>query len=288
MAQLFANAARSTLTASITAAANQLQINPADQGFFPVATGLDWFKVAVEDSNGNLEFMRVQRAVGQSILTITARATEDASTFPARTFVAGSLVELRMTAADLAATLGHPAETNGAHIAQAITFSPAGSIAATNIQSAIQELDAEKASVASIANMATTGANTFTGVQTLAANAVNALEAVPKQQMDAAIASTRALAATTNATSTLTAEDKGAMVFTNAALTVPAGVFAARDVVTVYNNGSTAIPLNQGAGFTLRIAGTTATGPRTVAALGLCTIVFVSATEAVVTGAGVS
>lgn len=288
MAQLFANAARSTLTASITSTSTQLQINPADQALFPVATGADWFKVALEDSSGNLEFMKVQRAVGQSLLTISARAAEDATKFPARAFVAGSLVELRMTAADLAATIGHPAETSGAHIAQAITFAPSGGIGATNVQAALQELDSEKARASDIANMATTGANTFLGAQTLPGNAVNPLEAVPKQQLDGAVSSTKSLAATPNATNTLTAEDRGALVFASAALTVPANVFAARDVVTVYNNGSANIALNQGAGFTLRIAGTSTTGPRSIAARGICTLVFVSATEAVLTGAGVS
>ena len=144
MAQLFANAARSTLTASITAGSTQLQINPADQALFPVATGADWFKVALEDTSGNLEFMQVQRAVGQSLLTISARATEDAAKFPARAFVAGSLVELRMTAADLASSIAHPGVASGAHAASAIAVTPAGGISATTVQAALVELDAEK------------------------------------------------------------------------------------------------------------------------------------------------
>ena len=144
MAQLFANAARSTLTASITSSSTQLQINPADQALFPVATGADWFKVALEDSSGNLEYMRVQRAVGQSLLTITERATEDATKFPARSFVAGSLVELRMTAADLASSIAHPSVGTGAHAATAISVTPAGGISASTVQAALQELDAEK------------------------------------------------------------------------------------------------------------------------------------------------
>lgn len=144
MAQLFANAARSTLTASITSTSTQLQINPADQALFPVATGADWFKVALEDSSGNLEFMKVQRAVGQSLLTITERATEDATKFPARAFIAGSLVELRMTAFDLASSIAHPSLATGAHAATAVSVAPTGSIAATDVQAAIAELASEK------------------------------------------------------------------------------------------------------------------------------------------------
>ena len=189
MAQLFANAARSTLTASITSSSTQLQINPADQALFPVATGADWFKVALEDSSGNLEYMRVQRAVGQSLLTITERATEDAAKFPARSFVAGSLVELRMTAADLASSIAHPSVGTGAHAATAISVTPAGGISAATVQAALQELDSEKADASDVATAlagkASTGANTFTGAQTLPGNAVNPLEAVPKQQAEA-------------------------------------------------------------------------------------------------------
>lgn len=142
MAQLFANAARTTLTASITAASTQLQINPADQGLFPVASGLDWFKVAIEDSSGNIEYIKVQRAVGASLLTVMSggRAVEDSARFPARSFSAGSLVELRMTAADLALTIAHPNINTNAHAASAIAFAPAKSLASTNLQAAIEEL----------------------------------------------------------------------------------------------------------------------------------------------------
>lgn len=196
MAQLFANAARSTLTASITAGSTQLQINPADQALFPVATGADWFKVALEDSSGNLEFMQVQRAVGQSLLTISARAAEDATKFPARAFVAGSLVELRMTAADLASSIAHPGVASGAHAASAISVTPAGAIAATNVQAALQELDGEKADAAATASalsgkVSLTGAETIAGVKTFSSSpvvpaATSSGQAVPKQQLDAA------------------------------------------------------------------------------------------------------
>jgi len=193
MAQLFANAARSTLTASITSSSTQLQINPADQALFPVATGADWFKVALEDSSGNLEYMRVQRAVGQSLLTITERATEDATKFPARAFVAGSLVELRMTAADLASSIAHPSVGTGAHAATAISVTPAGGISAATVQAALQELDTEKANAADVTTAldgkASTGSNTFTGAQTLHGNAVDDMHAVPKQQAESIAAS---------------------------------------------------------------------------------------------------
>ncbi|MGC3944598.1 MAG: hypothetical protein QM762_08775 [Chryseolinea sp.] len=149
MAQLFANAARSVLTSSITNSAMALQIDPADQQFFPVAAGSDYFKVALQDQTGNIEYVKVQRAVGQSILTVTTggRAVEDSANFPARAFNAGALVELRMTAADLVATIGHPSQASNAHQASAIGFTAGGGIASSNVQDALAELDTEKLSV---------------------------------------------------------------------------------------------------------------------------------------------
>jgi hypothetical protein len=146
MAQLYANGARSVLTASITATSAALQINPADEGLFPVAAGADWFKVAVEDSSGNIEYIKVQRATGQAVLTVMTRAVEDSAKFPARLFNAGAVVQLRLTAADLVASIAHPNANTGAHAATAISVTPAGGVASNNVQAAIEELDAEKQS----------------------------------------------------------------------------------------------------------------------------------------------
>jgi hypothetical protein len=149
MAQLYANGARSVLVSSITSTSTALQIDPAHEGLFPVAAGADWFKVAVEDSSGNIEYIKVQRATGQAVLTVMSggRAIEDSAKFPARLFSAGAVVQLRLTAADLAASIAHPSIATDAHDASAISFIPSGSIAADDVQEAIQELDSEKVAV---------------------------------------------------------------------------------------------------------------------------------------------
>ncbi|KPF66125.1 hypothetical protein IP84_17075 [beta proteobacterium AAP99] len=87
---------------------------------------------------------------------------------------------------------------------------------------------------------------------------------------------------------TLVVADRGQMVSTTAGVTVPNSVFAAGDVVTIYNNSAAAITITQGASHTLRQAGTTNTGNRTLAARGIANVTFVSGTESVITGAGVS
>jgi hypothetical protein len=69
---------------------------------------------------------------------------------------------------------------------------------------------------------------------------------------------------------------------------VPSGAFAAGDTVSIYNATAGNLTLTEGAGLTLRLAGTATTGSRTLAQRSLATVWFESATEAIVIGAGVS
>jgi len=87
---------------------------------------------------------------------------------------------------------------------------------------------------------------------------------------------------------TLAIGDRGALVSVTAGVTVPANVFALQDVVTIYNNSGSNITITQGASLTLRQVGTANTGNRTLAQRGLVTIVFISATEAVISGGGLT
>lgn len=87
---------------------------------------------------------------------------------------------------------------------------------------------------------------------------------------------------------TLVIGDRGTLVAVTAGVTVPANVFAANDVVTIYNNSGSNITITQGASLTLRQVGTANTGNRTLAQRGLVTIVFISATEAVISGGGLT
>lgn len=67
------------------------------------------------------------------------------------------------------------------------------------------------------------------------------------------------------------------------------GTCTADDFFMVYNtSNSTNMAINQGTGFTLRQAGTTNTGNRTLAPYGFARVWFVSSTEAVISGDGIS
>jgi hypothetical protein len=81
---------------------------------------------------------------------------------------------------------------------------------------------------------------------------------------------------------------RGKMIASSGAITVPNSVFAAGDAFGVYNNSASSFAITQGAGVTLRWGGTTLTGSRTLAARGLCSVYFVSASEAIVNGSGLS
>jgi hypothetical protein len=87
---------------------------------------------------------------------------------------------------------------------------------------------------------------------------------------------------------TLAASHSGKSISTTGNMTVANSVFGAGDAVVIYNNSASAITLTQGSGVTMRLAGTTTTGSRTLSGRGLASLYFVSASEVVVSGAGIS
>lgn len=88
---------------------------------------------------------------------------------------------------------------------------------------------------------------------------------------------------------TLILADKGKHIsITTGGVTVPPSVFAAGDVVSIYNNSGSNQQITAGAGVTLRLVGTATAGNRTLAQRGLATILCVAPNEFVVTGGGIS
>ena len=85
-----------------------------------------------------------------------------------------------------------------------------------------------------------------------------------------------------------TTADRGCLLQVTAGFTLPAHVFAAGDTFSIYNNSASNITLTQGTNITLRLGGTATTGNRTLAQRGIATVVFISATEAVIGGMGLT
>ena len=118
MPQQFSNNARSTLSSTITESATSLTIQAGAADLFPTAnvgtgdipSADNWFKATLQDVNGNVEIIYVRtRTVGSAVFSNIIRGREGTT---ARTFVAGSVVGLRVTAADIQASINIPAADN--------------------------------------------------------------------------------------------------------------------------------------------------------------------------------
>ena len=98
----------------------------------------------------------------------------------------------------------------------------------------------------------------------------------------------RAPTNTQGGTYTLVAGDAGKVVKAAGNVTLDQNVFADGDILIVYNSTAGDITLIQGTSVTLRLAGDSATGTRTIAQKGVCTVLNVAANEAIAGGVGVS
>ena len=114
MAQQFRNNARALLTASVTDTATTIVIEATKADLFPIAdvgTGSlpstsDWFKVTLQDPNGNVEIVAVRtRTAGSGILSNVIRGYDGTT---ALAFVSGTVVGLRITAEDVQTALDLP------------------------------------------------------------------------------------------------------------------------------------------------------------------------------------
>ena len=91
---LLANNASSTLAANITAVQTTIPVQAGDAAEFPQPGTDEWFPVTIEDAAGNTETLRCTARTG-STLTVD-RGQEGTA---ANAFAAGTIVELRLTAA---------------------------------------------------------------------------------------------------------------------------------------------------------------------------------------------
>jgi hypothetical protein len=88
--------------------------------------------------------------------------------------------------------------------------------------------------------------------------------------------------------STATASDNGKCIAVSADITIPSATFSTGDAVSIYNDSGSDVLIAEGPGLTLRQAATANTGDRTLAARGMCTMWFNGASEAVVSGPGLT
>ena len=74
----------------------------------------------------------------------------------------------------------------------------------------------------------------------------------------------------------------------SANITVPQNVFTAGDMITIFNVSSGDNTITQGTGVTLYNTADAATGNRTLAAKGVCTIACTSSNEFIISGSNLS
>ena len=179
-----------------------------------------------------------------------------------------------------------PAQSTSLLFSDKVNVSPAITFLAGNADTANTAINATTAVNA-------TNADNLTGSGAISSATTGTTQA--ENNATGAIATTafvdrlRSLAPpTTGASGVLVIGDRGSLVQATGNVTVPASVFAARDVVTIYNNTAGSITIEQPGGLTLRKVGTADTGSRTLATRGLATVVFITTTEAVISGGGLT
>lgn len=151
------NNAFSTLAGSLSAIATSLTVSTGHGDRFPVIAGADYTYITLEDASGNIEIVKViARSTASDVMTIVRN--QDGTV--ARSWAAGDIVELRVIAALLDMAIAHVDDTSAAHAASSIGYTPAGSIAANNVQAAIDELATEAyAAITSLTSSTTTNLN---------------------------------------------------------------------------------------------------------------------------------
>lgn len=90
---------------------------------------------------------------------------------------------------------------------------------------------------------------------------------------------------------TLVAGDAGKTIsITTGGVTIPNSVMSAGNIVNVYNNSGSSQTITQGTGVTLQWAGQTSstTGNRTLGLYGMATIIYITASNAVISGSGLT
>lgn len=289
MGQKFTNNARSRLVGALSNSATSFTVESATADLFPIGTTsdwlttLDWFKATIENSLGQIEIVKVgTRSLGSGVFSNVQRG-QDGTT--AIAFDAGAVVGLRITATDL--------EDSIQRALNAVQLEGNESIDGikTFLQTIIGDLqgNADTATLAALASVAAS-ADALKADIVIPTGATGttqaAKDATTKMATTAFADRMRSMLSSTNA-STLILADRGSVVRRAATTTVPSGVFAANDVVTVKNTSNVNISLVQGSGLTMRKAGTTVTGDLTIGPYGFATILFDSGTECAAAGPGV-
>lgn len=169
--------------------------------------------------------------------------------------------------------------------AQTISYNTVGAYAATNPSGYTSNVG----TVTSVGGTGSTNGLTLSGTVTSSGNITlggSVTSVASGATIDSIVIGYRNIPRSTT-TTTATTGDVGKCIAVSAGITIPNSTFAAGDAVSIYNDSASAVTITAGV-TTLRLAGTTTTGNRTLAPRGMATVWFNSATEAIISGAGVT
>ena len=162
-----------------------------------------------------------------------------------------------------------------------------------NSTSGNQALETSSTKFSFVPSTGTLSATVFSGALANALTAGTGLTATATYNGSAAI-TFNATGSTINSQTTgytLVAADAGKTIsITTGGVTVPNAVMSAGNIVTIYNNSGSSQTITQGASLTLQWAGqsSSTTGNRTLGLYGIATIIFISSSVAVISGAGLT
>lgn len=249
---LFANNASTTLSSSVTSGATSISVNSASA--FPSPTGSQYFYCTLQGISGTpIEIVKVTAVSGTTFTVVRAQEGTTASAFSA-----GDKVELRLTAAGLNTLLQ---TTNN-----------------------LSDVQSASTALSNLGGAPLSGA-AFTG-------SVSATSISSTSSVSDSIGNVRSITVESKTSSyTLASSDNGQIIsITTGGVTAPASVLSAGQVVTIYNNSASSQTITQGSGLTLQWAGqsSSTTGNRTLGLYGVATILYISSTNAIITGAGLT
>lgn len=245
--QLYSDNAKTTMSGSLTSGGSSFTV--ASGAKFPTPTGGNFFYCTLFQKDGsnneiNVEIVKITANAGNTF-TIAQRDVTNITGYSGTGYAypgtAGTVyVELRTIALNLTGAL-----QSDDLVASAVANTPAGNIAATTVQAAINELDTEKAGLASPA---------FTGTPT-----INGTAAATTGDISTAITNERSATATlTNKTLDTATSKIGAL---SGILKGTAGVVSAATVRTDYAEPTTGLA-------TGILKNTTGTGAHSIAVAG--------------------